>query len=106
LKDTRNFDEFSNSGNYCKNIEKRKYNEKDCLQMKMFIIKFLRTNFLLVIPSNQGLVDLPFAKGVVVGLRLFNREYDDLIKIKPELKDLPQISRLGFRELIMPGQQR
>eukprot|EP01114_Cavostelium_apophysatum_P020900 TRINITY_DN713_c0_g1_i1.p1 TRINITY_DN713_c0_g1~~TRINITY_DN713_c0_g1_i1.p1 ORF type:complete len:1705 (+),score=520.73 TRINITY_DN713_c0_g1_i1:76-5190(+) len=59
-----------------------------------------------LIPKGQNLISLPHARGVVLGLTLYRGEVSEVSPTIPDFKDFPQINRLEFPDVIMPGLQR
>lgn len=60
----------------------------------------------MIIKNSNGLVSIPHAIGIVIGLTLHRGSIEECLVLRPELYEYQRVSKLGFPELIMPGLER
>lgn len=61
---------------------------------------------LVIVKNSTGLINLPHAKGIVLGLALHQGSFEETLITTPELYEYQRVIKLGFPELIMPGFER
>jgi hypothetical protein len=60
----------------------------------------------VIIKKGVGIHEVPRAKGICIGLTLYNGDYKQVLQDVPEIREVAVTNRLGFSEVILPGTTR